>query len=124
AVTGLMLGSMRLPMMLRWLRIDPKVAVGSNMVIGCLTAFAAAATAWAAGEVKGVAVMNWAALAFVAPPTILGSYLGARKTGTISPQKLKAWVGGVVAFTGLFMAGQATQSLFRRPTPLGVRPPP
>ena len=36
----------------------------------------------------------------VAPPTVLGSWLGARKTGKVSPQKLKAWVGGVVAFAG------------------------
>jgi uncharacterized membrane protein YfcA len=118
AVTGLMLGSMRLPVMLKYLRIDPKVAVGSNMMIGCLTAVTAAVTAYFGGG-----RMDLVALAFVAPPTILGSYLGARKTGKISPQKLKAWVGGVVAFTGLFMVGQSAQTVFRKP-PLPGQPRP
>jgi uncharacterized membrane protein YfcA len=49
AVTGLMLGSLRLPMLMRFLKLDPKVAVGSNMAIGCLTAVAGAATTFSAG---------------------------------------------------------------------------
>jgi hypothetical protein len=116
AATGLMLGTIRLPMMICWLKVDPKVAVGTNMLVGCLTAFAAAATAGAKGG-----VLDPLALLIVAPPTILGSYLGAQLTGKLSPQKLKAFVGWTVAFTGLFMAGQAGQSKFRHAVaPVGV----
>ena len=110
AITGLMLGTMRLPMMIRLLRIDPGVAVGSNMVIGCLTAITAAVTAWAAGG--GLHPLS---VLIVGPPTILGSYLGARKTGKLSPQSLKRLVGWVVGVTGLFMIGLAVPPLLRRP---------
>jgi uncharacterized membrane protein YfcA len=110
AVTGLMLGTIRLPMMIRLLRIDPAVAVGSNMLIGCATAVAAAVTAWGAGG--GIHPLS---LAIVGPPTILGSYLGARKTGMLSPKALKRLVGWVVAASGLFMVALATPALFREP---------
>ncbi len=110
AVTGLMLGTMRLPMMIRWLKVDPAVAVGSNMLIGCLTAVTAAGTAFLAGG-----GLDPAALLIVGPPTILGSYLGAKLTGKLSKEKLKRMVGGIVAVTGVFMCGQAGQHALRRP---------
>lgn len=110
AVTGLMLGTLRLPMMIRWLRIDPGVAVGSNMLIGCLTAVAAAVTAWGAGG--GLDPLS---VAIVGPPTVLGSYLGARKTGRLSPRSLKRLVGWVVGASGVFMVGLAAPSALRRP---------
>lgn len=109
AVTGLMLGTIRLPMMIKWLKIDPKVAVGSNMMIGCVTAVAAAATAWAAGG--GLHPLS---IAIVGPPTILGSYLGARRAGALSPQALKRLVGWVVGLSGVFMMGLAAPELARR----------
>ena len=120
ATTGLMLGTMRLPMMIRFLHIDPGVAVGSNMVIGCLTAATAAATAWAAGG--GLDPLS---VAIVGPPTILGSYLGARKTGKLSPHSLKRMVGWVVAASGVFMIALAVPSIIRRPeeTAPSVREP-
>ena len=108
SITGLMLGTIRLPMMIKWLRIDPAVAVGSNMVIGCVTAVAAAVTAWGAGG--GLHPLS---VLIVGPPTILGSYLGARKTGRLSPAKLKRLVGWVVTASGLFMMAVASPALFR-----------
>src|SRR5262249_57226376 len=74
-VTGLMLGSLRLPMMIRLLKIDPRVAVGTNMAIGCLTAFAGAGSLW---KGEGFYLLP---LLIAGPATILGSYLGARYTG-------------------------------------------
>lgn len=109
AVTGLMLGTIRLPMMIR-LRIDPAVAVGSNMVIGCVTAVAAAVTAWGAGG--GLHPLS---VLIVGPPTVLGSYLGARKTGALSPAKLKRLVGWVVGLSGVFMMALASPALLFRP---------
>jgi hypothetical protein len=43
ALTGLMLGRLRLPMMFRLLKIAPAEAVGTNMAVGCLTALFGAA---------------------------------------------------------------------------------
>lgn len=106
AVTGLMLGTIRLPMMIKWLKVDPAVAVGSNLVIGCATAVAAAVTAWGAGG--GLHPLS---VLVVGPPTVLGSYLGARKTGRLSAAKLKRLVGWVVAGSGVFMAALAAPGL-------------
>lgn len=109
AVTGLMLGTIRLPMMIRWLRVDPGLAVGSNMLIGCATAVAAAVTAWSAGG--GLHPLS---VLIVGPPTILGSYLGARRTGKMSPAALKRLVGWVVGASGVFMVALAVPGWVRR----------
>ncbi|HKB35723.1 MAG TPA: sulfite exporter TauE/SafE family protein [Gemmataceae bacterium] len=101
AVTGLMLGSLRLPMMIRLLKIDPRVAVGSNMAIGCLTAFAGAATLWTRGG-----TFHLVPILVVAPPTILGGYLGARWTQRIRKEALRGLVGWTVALTGLGMVAE------------------
>jgi uncharacterized membrane protein YfcA len=101
AVTGLMMGSMRLPMMIRWLRIDPRVAVGSNMAVGCLTALGGTAAYWWQGG-----NFHWLPVAVVGPPTILGGWLGARWTGQFRKESLVRLVGWTVLLTGLGMAGQ------------------
>jgi uncharacterized membrane protein YfcA len=98
SATGLMLGTLRLPMLIRWLRVEPAVAIGTNMLIGCVTAAAAAAAAWGAG-----AGLHPLSVLIVGPPTVLGSYLGSRRTARVSPQELKRLVGWVVAASGAFM---------------------
>ncbi|MBY0232113.1 MAG: sulfite exporter TauE/SafE family protein [Gemmataceae bacterium] len=109
ALTGLMLGSLRLPLMLKYLRIDPKVAVGSNMAIGCLTALAAAAVYFA--NVEPTAGVRWdrlwLALAAVVPPTVAGGLLGVRLTGRIGKDDVRRLAGWAVVATGAFMAVQA-----------------
>ncbi len=108
AITGLMMGSMRLPMMIRWLRIDPRVAVGSNMAIGCLTALAGCVAFWAQGK-----TFYWLPLFVVAPPTVLGGYLGARWTGSFRKETLQRLVGWTIGLTGLGMAGEGLFRAFR-----------
>lgn len=99
SVTGLMLGSLRLPMMMRFLKLDPGIAVGTNMAIGCLTALAGAVCL---SPQSG----SFPLLPFliVAPPTILGANLGARYTGSFRKESLQMLVGCTVAFVGLGMA--------------------
>jgi uncharacterized membrane protein YfcA len=101
-VTGLMMGSMRLPMMIKWLRIDSRVAVGSNMAIGFLTALAGSVTLWIKGSQVGS--FAWLPLVIVAPPTVIGGYLGARWTGYFKKESLQRLVGWTIAATGAFMA--------------------
>lgn len=100
-VTGLMMGSMRLPMMIKWLRIDPRVAVGSNMAVGCLTAFAGVISFWSQGK-----EFHLTPLLIIAPPTILGGWLGAKWTGKIRKESLALLVGWMVAGSGLVMVGE------------------
>jgi uncharacterized membrane protein YfcA len=108
-VIGLMLGSLRLPAMIRVLRIDPGVAVGSNMAIGAVTAVAAAVLA----VVSGQGHLDWRALLIVGPLTVLGGYLGARLTGTVSPAALKRIIGWTIGLGGVAMLGEALFRLAR-----------
>jgi uncharacterized membrane protein YfcA len=98
SVTGLMLGSLRLPMMIRLLKVDPRVAVGTNMAIGCLTAFAGFASLC---KGDGVQLLP---LLIAGPATVLGGYLGARYTGRWRKEVLQRLVGLTIALTGLGMA--------------------
>lgn len=101
SITGLMMNSLRLPMLIRLLHIDPKVAVGSNMAIGFLTSLVGAATAWSAGG--GFDLMT---LAVVGPPTMLGSYLGALLTGRLPKEMVQRLLGVMIAVMGVVMVGQ------------------
>jgi uncharacterized membrane protein YfcA len=99
-VTGLMLGSVRVPMMIRLLKIDPRVAVGTNMAIGCLTAFAGAGSLWRGESFYLLPIL------IAGPATILGAYLGARYTGHFRKEVLQRLVGLTIALTGLGMTGE------------------
>jgi uncharacterized membrane protein YfcA len=102
SVTGLMMSSLRVPMMIRLLRIDPKVAVGSNMAIGFLTAAVGAFTSWRAGG-----GFDPLALAVVGAPTMLGSYLGALVTGRLRKEAVQRILGWTIAGMGLLMVVQS-----------------
>lgn len=104
SITGLLLGSLRLPIMIRVLQIDPPLATGSNMVISCATAFAGAATSLVVGTEHGI--LSVIALAVVAPPTIVGGYFGAKFTDRLSKDQLIKLVGWTVAATGVLMVIQ------------------
>ncbi len=110
AITGLMLGSLRLPMMLKYLRMDPKEAVGTNLAVGCLTAIAGVA----AGLVVGPGRLDWRVMVAVIPPTLLGGYLGGWLTGKVSKQTVQRLAGFIVAFTGVVMMGQSGYKFARR----------
>jgi uncharacterized membrane protein YfcA len=111
AVTGLMLGSLRLPMLIRYLRMDPKEAVGTNMAVGCLTALVGAATGLLAGSGR----LDGLVLAAVVPPTLVGGYLGGWLTGRLSKGAVQRAAGWVVVFTGVLLVGQGAGGLVRRP---------
>src|SRR5262249_50150669 len=114
AVTGLMLGSLRLPMMIRWLKIAPRVAVGSNMAIGCLTGLVGGATTFVTAPAlpwREVGVV----IAVLAPPTVLGGYLGGWLTGRLRKESVQLLAGWVIGLTGVWMVGQGVAPLFQKP---------
>jgi hypothetical protein len=112
AVTGLMLGTLRLPIMIRYLRMDPKEAVGTNMAVGCLTALVGALT----GLCAGVTTLHWPVLWAVVPPTIVGGYLGGWLTGRLTKEGVQRLVGWVVAFSGVILLIQGSVSGYRQGT--------
>ncbi len=116
AVTGLMMNSLRLPVLVRLLRGDVPVAVGTNMAIGLLTALVGVAAAWAVGS-----GFDLPALAVVGPPTILGSYLGAALTGRLSRATLQRVLGWLIAALGLLMV---LEGFWKATRPRDLQPPP
>ena len=116
AVTGLMMNSLRLPMLVRLLRGDIQVAIGTNMAIGLVTALAGIGAAWTVGS--GLDLLS---LAIVGPPTILGSYLGAGVTGRLRKETLRRLLGWVIAVLGLLMI---LEGFWKAARPRDLQPPP
>jgi len=110
AITGLMLGSLRLPLMKRLLDDEVKKLIGSNMLIGCMTALSAALTSCLAGG--GPSLI---ALVVIVPPTMLGTYLGSAWVGRLSKETVQRFAGWVIAATGLIMLVQGLTMYSNRP---------
>ncbi len=97
---GLLLGSLRLPAMIRYARVPTPIAIGTNMAIGTLTGLSAGVATFLEGQVDLIA------FAVVAPTTVLGAHLGARKTGQLAPETLLKIIAWVLVATGLLMLGE------------------
>jgi uncharacterized membrane protein YfcA len=110
AITGLMLGSLRLPMMIRYLRMDPKQAVGTNMAVGCMTALVGATTAMLIGPSR----LDWLVLAVVVPPTVVGGYYGGWLTGRITKEAVQKTAGWIVAVSGIILLAQGVNGIVRK----------
>jgi len=95
---GLLLGSLRLPAMVR-IGVEPRTAIGTNMTIGAITGLSAGISALAVGQV------NYEAFAIVAPMAFIGSHLGAQQTGKLDPVRLTRWIAAalIVTATGMFV---------------------
>lgn len=99
-LVGLLLGSLRLPAMMRIGRATPAVVVGTNMAIGALTGFSVAVTGFLAGKV------HLLAFAVVMPPTLVGARLGARMTGRLAPAVVVKWAGYALIFSSAIMLAE------------------
>lgn len=99
-VVGLLLGSLRLPAMVRFSGVSPRTVVGTNMVIGAITGVSAGVTAMSGGKV------NLAAFAVITPLTLLGAHYGARKTGELDPNTLKRWIAYALIPTASVMLAE------------------
>lgn len=106
-LVGLLLGSLRLPAMIRYARVAPPVAVGTNMAIGCLTGLSAGVATFLEGQV------DLPAFAVVTPLTLLGAHLGARRTGQLDPQALRRWIAWVLLLSAALMLTELGLALRR-----------
>ena len=98
---GLILGSIRLPALIRILRVDPRIAAGSNLFIG----FIMGSLGWIGHVARGQ--VDYALLIPMAAAAMVGSYYGAKLTGRVRLDTLITVMGGVLVVVGALLVWQA-----------------
>ena len=98
---GLILGTVRLPALIRVLRVDPRVAAGTNLLIG----FAMGSVGWVGHVARGH--VDYPLAALMGTSAVAGSYLGARMTGRVSLDKLVMAIGVVLIAVGALLLVRA-----------------
>jgi uncharacterized membrane protein YfcA len=98
---GLILGTLRLPALLRWVGLGVHRAVGTNLVVGFLLG--------ASGFLGHLAQLEveWLVLAVSLAGAIPGGWLGARLTGALSEAALRRAIGVVLLAVAVAIAVDA-----------------
>ena len=94
---GLILGSIRLPALIRILRVDPRIAAGTNLFIGVLIG----ASGWVGHVINGQ--VDYALLALMGAAAMVGSYYGAKLTGRVRLNGLLLAMGVVLMVVGALL---------------------
>ena len=102
---GLVLGSVRLPLIIRVLKVDPRIAAGSNLFIGMTMG----ALGWLGHMLH--TRPDLALLAILLAPAVVGSYVGAKFTGRISVNLLLLVMGVLLTGSGCMMLWRAATAL-------------
>ena len=98
---GVILGTLRMPALVRGVGLGVRRAAGTNLVVGFLLGVAGfAAHAGSLG-------VDWATLAGGLAGALPGGWLGARATGRVDEQVLRIALGVVLVLVGLAFAAQA-----------------
>ena len=92
---GLILGTLRMPALLRSVGLSPHAAVGTNLVVGFFLGAAGFAGHLVRGEV------DWPVLAAGVAGAVPGAWLGARSTGRIDEPTLKRLIGIALIAVGV-----------------------
>lgn len=92
-LVGLILGSLRMPALIRWLREPPARAIGTNLTVGFWVGVAGVIGHAPSG-------VDWPLLAVGAAASIPGALLGARLTGRLSERRLLQVVGCILVVAG------------------------
>ena len=98
---GLILGGARLPVLVRLLQVDPRIAAGSSMFVGFLLGTMGFLGHMLRGNV------DYPLVVFMGSTAMIGSYLGARYTGRVSRDRLVATMGMVLMTIGVAMVWRA-----------------
>ena len=112
---GVILGTLRMPTLVRAVGLDVRRAAGTNLVVGFLLGVAGFAT-HAAGD--GV---EWDVLAAGLAGAIPGGFLGARATGRVSENRLRLALGSCSSRSGSCSACRRSGASCRQAT-AGQRP--
>ena len=93
---GLILGTLRVPALIRWVGEQPARAVGTNLVVGVAVG--------AAGLVGHVpSGVDWELLAVGAATSVPGALIGSRYTGRLSTAALLRAIGVILVVSGTIM---------------------
>ena len=98
---GVILGTLRMPALVRSVGLDVRRAAGTNLVVGFLLGVAGFAAHASALE------LEWGILAAGLAGAIPGGWLGARWTGVVSERTLRLALGATLVTVGLAFALQA-----------------
>ncbi len=98
---GVILGTMRMPVLLRGVGMTAARAVGTNLVVG----FAVGAVGLA-GHAARLEV-EWQLLAVGAPAAVVGGWLGAKVTGRLSELVLRRAIGLALIVIAVVLAAEA-----------------
>ena len=97
---GLILGSLRLPAMVRWAGVSPYAAVGTNAAVGAVVGIGGLIGHLPSG-------VDWGILAVGAAAAMPAAYLGSHFTGRLNEQDLIRAMAAVLVVSGTAMAVQA-----------------
>ncbi|MFL5908375.1 MAG: sulfite exporter TauE/SafE family protein [Solirubrobacterales bacterium] len=97
---GLILGSLRLPAMVRWAGVGPYAAVGTNAAVGAVVGIGGLIGHLPSG-------IDWAILGVGAAAAMPAAYLGSRFTGRLDERQLIHAMAVILVISGGAMAAQA-----------------
>ena len=104
---GLILGSIRLPALVRVLKVDPRIAAGTNLFIG----FFMGTAGWVGHASQGK--VDYPVLVLMGAAAMIGSWYGAKLTGKVSLNALILTMGFVLFGVGLLLAYRGAMPLIR-----------
>jgi uncharacterized membrane protein YfcA len=99
-LVGLILGTLRMPAMIRWLGEPAARAIGTNLTVGFLVGIAGVIGHAPAG-------VDWGLLAVGGLASMPGALIGARLTGRLSERGLLRAVGCILVVAGSVTLAQA-----------------
>jgi uncharacterized membrane protein YfcA len=99
-LVGLILGTLRLPAMVRWLGTGPKAAVGTNAATGVVVGVGGLIGHLAGG-------IDWDLLGAGCVGAVPGAYLGAQLTGRLDDQALLKTIAAILVVAGISLGIQA-----------------
>jgi uncharacterized protein len=99
-IVGLILGTLRLPALIRWVGISPYAAVGTNAAVGVVVGIGGLVGHLPSG-------VDWEILAFGAAAAMPAAYLGAHLTGRLSERDLIRAIAAILVVSATAMAIRA-----------------
>jgi len=89
-MVGLILGTLRLPAMIRVLKMDPRIAVGTNLSVGAIMGVSGFVGHMISRDVE------WGIFLAMGIGAMIGGYMGAKYTGRVEAYRLKRMIGYVM----------------------------